>query len=136
MSLRVCNKSEITLPLNAKKIILWKQNIIQIHIPVWVSISDGHWQISIHFQKIREIVIALLKRNQISAWPPMQKSDFRMNRFHGKFQTVPFFFILFEKTRETTTNEILLMWKSDFCMGHVEIWFPHGGSCGNLIPFQ
>ena len=32
MSLRVCNKSEITLPLNAKKIILWKQNIIQIHI--------------------------------------------------------------------------------------------------------
>ena len=26
-------------------------------IPVWVSISDGHWQISIHFQKIREIVV-------------------------------------------------------------------------------
>ena len=25
-------------------------------IPVWVSISDGHWKISIHFQKIREIV--------------------------------------------------------------------------------
>ena len=26
-------------------------------IPVWVSISDGHWQISIHFQKNHGIVL-------------------------------------------------------------------------------
>ena len=30
------------------------------------------------YKKIREIVIALLKRNLISAWPPMRKSDFHM----------------------------------------------------------
>ena len=32
MSLRARNKSEITLPLNGKKMILCKQNIIQIHV--------------------------------------------------------------------------------------------------------
>ena len=30
--------------------------IFKKDIPVWVSISDGHWKISIQFQKIREIV--------------------------------------------------------------------------------
>jgi hypothetical protein len=55
-----------------------------------------------NFYTFREIVIALLKRNQISTWA-MRKSDFRM-----------------------THVEIccdLAMWKSDFCIAHVEIWF-------------
>ena len=47
-------------------------------IPVWVTSSDGHGEISIHFQKICEIVIALLKRNLISAWGVMWNSDFHI----------------------------------------------------------
>ena len=40
----------------------------KIRIPAWVYISDSHWQFSIHFQDIHEIVVALMKRNQISEW--------------------------------------------------------------------
>ena len=54
----------------------WNQS--KIVIPVWVTSSNGHGEISIHFQKICEIVIALLKRNLISAWGVMWKSDFHM----------------------------------------------------------
>ena len=57
--------------------ILFTKHKVKNGIPVWVSISDGHWKISIHFQKIREIT--------------------------------------------SCTSEK----KSDFHMGHVEIWFPH-----------
>ena len=32
-------------------------NYCTICIPVWVSISNSDWQISKHFQKIREIVV-------------------------------------------------------------------------------
>ena len=44
---------------------IWKE---KTYIPVWVSISDGHWEISIHFQKICEIVGCTSEK----------KSDFHM----------------------------------------------------------
>ena len=42
--------------------------IFKKDIPVWVSISDGHWKISIQFQKIREITSCTSEK----------KSDFHM----------------------------------------------------------
>ena len=87
------------------------------------------------FPYIREIVVALVKRNQISTWPmrksdfrmtqPMWKSDFRMTHeeiiyiccdltsFFQFFESVRVFFnnILQknQKTRRITTNEIEIL---------------------------
>ena len=71
-----------------------------IFIPVWVSISDGHWKISIHFQKIREITSCNSEK----------KSDFHITH------------------EEIILNccyltNFLAMQKSDFHMTHVEIIF-------------
>jgi hypothetical protein len=99
-------------------------------IPVWVSISGGHWKISIHFQKIREIVIALLKRNLISAWPPMWKSDFRMppheeiilhRLFSRKISNCAIFFTFFEKSRQIEAWNRNIAWLTP-----TGIQFPNG----------
>ena len=49
-------------------------------IPVWVSISDGHWKISIHFQKIHEIVGCTSEK----------KSDFHMGHVEIIFKLLLF----------------------------------------------
>ena len=71
-------------------------------IPVWVSISDGHWKISIHFQKIREITSCTSEK----------KSDFHMGHVEIWFPHDPW----------RNHFELLLF---DELFGHAEIWFPH-----------
>ena len=41
---------------------------LEFPISVWDSISDGHWQISIHFQIVK-LLYAVIKRNQFPRGP-------------------------------------------------------------------
>ena len=54
------------------------------YIPVWVTISDDHWKIFIHFQKFREIVSCTSEKKSflnccyLTNFLAMWKSDFQM----------------------------------------------------------
>ena len=67
-------------------------NYCTICIPVWVSISNSDWQISKHFQKIREIVVCTNEK----------KSDFHMGHAAIWFPHDPW------------GNHINLLWFDEF----------------------
>ena len=101
------------------------------YIPVWVSISDGHWKISIHFQKIREITSCTSEKKSdfhmghVEIWFPHDpwRNHFELLLFDEFFGHAEIWFPHDQFSVKWATISPWVMWKSDFHMGHVEIWF-------------